>query len=688
MFGESEFGPEFVVLDKGRLLLQKRWTELFRRGGLESFEDFMCTMQGQIIGQRADRVRMRIELDSPDGREVFYLKRHHRPGLLGRLARGLGISPKVSAGRQELINILHLKRSELATMSVAAVGEGEGGAGSFIMVEELTGYEPLDDFLKGFLSKSDQPGQVQKKRELIRAVGSYVRKLHEAGMVHQDLYLCHLFVRPENPAESLSLIDLQRIRKLWRVRGRAQIKDLAELNYSAGQVGISRTDRLRFVLEYFQRRRLNRRQHLLVGLIKRKTRRIARHDRKLQARDIGQGGFSQSELARQRRRPSRTMKIALVIERMDPSRGGCETATAQIAKGLAGRGHEVSIICQEANWEHEGVKVRQLGRRRWPRGRRLQDFVGQVQGIIEKRDYDIVHTALPVPGANLYQAHGGTVPAQVRGRLRRFGRLERIALGLSEPLKATRRIMRRLERHVVADPRVLCLCVSEMIAKEYATYYQRRDGVRVIYNSVDVPAGDGPQRAVWRRQKRAELSLGPDDLLLLCVAQNFRLKGVAEAIEAFGRWYHSSPTHRGACLAVVGRDVSKHCLRLTREAGVAERVVFPGASKQIFNWYAAADACILLSWYDPCSLVVLEAARWGIPCITTAYNGASLLLGEGVVLVPSPADTEAVVAGLDKLADPQQRQEMSRICLGMADELSMERYIDQLLEVYGEILER
>jgi len=203
-----------------------------------------------------------------------------------------------------------------------------------------------------------------------------------------------------------------------------------------------------------------------------------------------------------------------------------------------------------------------------------------------------------------------------------------------------------------------------------------------------VPANNGADRAVWRRQRRAELSVGPDDLVLLCVAQNFRLKGVAEAIKAFGKWYHSCPTHSGARLVVVGRAASGHYRWLVRKAGVAGRVVFPGASKEIFSWYAAADACILLSWYDPCSLVVLEAARWGIPCITTAYNGATALLGAGVLLVASPADTEAVVVGLDKLADPKQRQQMSRICLGMADELSMERYTNQLLEVYGEILQR
>ncbi len=688
MFGENEFGPEFVVLDKGKLLVRKRWMELLKGAALEHYEDFMSTMQGEILGERADRVRMRISLESPEGHQVFYLKRHHRPGFFGLLARGLGIRSKVSAGRQELENILHLKKSALATMTVAAAGEVEGGAGSFIMVENLAGYEPLDDFLKVFLSKSNQPEQVQKKRELIRAVGSYIRKLHGAGMVHQDLYLCHLFVRPEDPASSLSIIDLQRIRHLKRVRGRARLKDLAALNYSAEQVGVSRTDRLRFILEYFQTSRLSKGQRLLLLLIRFKVVLIRRHDRKLLEKEALQNGASQSATARAVRRAEGVMKIALVIERMDPSRGGCETATGQIAEGLTRAGHEVSIICQEAKWKHDGVKIYQLGRRRWPRVRRLQNFVSQVQEIIRRSDYDIVHTALPVPGANVYQAHGGTVHAKAKGRLRRYGWLDGVIIGLGEPFKANRRRMRKLERLVAEDPKAIFLCVSEMIAKEYDAYYHQRDGVQVIYNGVDVPANNGSDRAVWRRQKRSELCVGSDDLVVLCVAQNFRLKGVAEAIKAFGRWYHSCPSHSGACLVVVGRKASGHYRRLARKAGVAKRVVFPGTSKEIFRWYAAADACILLSWYDPCSLVVLEAARWGIPCITTSFNGATTLLGAGGVLVPSPADTQAVVAGLEKMADLRQRQEMSKICLGMADQLSMARYIEQLLELYGQVLNR
>lgn len=291
MFCEGEFGPELVVLDEGRLLVQERWVELFARAGLKSFRDFMNTDQGEVLAERTGRVRMRLQLEGAGGSEVFYLKRHDRPKWLKRLSRTLGLISGDSTGRRELSNIFGLKALGLTRLTVAAAGETGPTDGSFIMTEELDRHKPLNAFLKEFLSRTDQAGFLKKKRELIRAVGSCVRRLHEAGMDHRDLYLCHLFVRPDDPAESLSLIDLQRISRHRRVRWWGRIKDLAALNYSAGQVGVSRADRLRFVLEYFQTRHLNRGQRRLLWLVEFKTGRISRHDRRLQANCGGQDGL-------------------------------------------------------------------------------------------------------------------------------------------------------------------------------------------------------------------------------------------------------------------------------------------------------------------------------------------------------------------------------------------------------------
>ena len=199
----------------------------------------------------------------------------------------LGVCSR-SKGRQELTNICRLQKAGLATLIAAAVGESGVNEGSFILVEELSGYQPLHEFMASFLAESNQIKMLRGKRELIRALARYVRRLHARGLDHRDLYLCHFFLRPEEPAQSLRLIDLQRIKRSWGLRRRhGFIKDIAAMNYSADHSGISRTDRLRFALEYFGTRRPSLRQRLFLRAVVSKTGRIGRHDRKMQINKRG-----------------------------------------------------------------------------------------------------------------------------------------------------------------------------------------------------------------------------------------------------------------------------------------------------------------------------------------------------------------------------------------------------------------
>ena len=49
-------------------------------------------------------------------------------------------------------------------------------------------------------------------------------------------------------------------------------------------------------------------------------------------------------------------------------------------------------------------------------------------------------------------------------------------------------------------------------------------------------------------------------------------------------------------------------------------------AREMRNAYFAADFLVHPTFYDPCSLVVLEALACGLPVITTRANGASELL--------------------------------------------------------------
>ena len=69
--------------------------------------------------------------------------------------------------------------------------------------------------------------------------------------------------------------------------------------------------------------------------------------------------------------------------------------------------------------------------------------------------------------------------------------------------------------------------------------------------------------------------------------------------------------------------------------GIRDHVRFVGHCAEMRNAYFAADFLVHPTFYDPCSLVVLEALACGLPVITTAPTGpASLLkpLSEGYVI--------------------------------------------------------
>jgi len=348
---------------------------------------------------------------------------------------------------------------------------------------------------------------------------------------------------------------------------------------------------------------------------------------------------------------------------------------------LARCGCDVTIVCQSGSWEAPGVEVRQVGARGTSRKSRLQNFAADIARAIEGWGFDIVHASLPVPCANVYQPRGGTVPAQIDASLRRRSAPGRLLRRITEPFNACRRQMAAFERGLLTGGGAICLCVSQMVKDECLSYYGLTDRVEVVYNCVDVPSGE--IRDDDRLRIRGEIGAAPDAPVFLTVATNFELKGVAQAIEAFAQWRSDSGCD-GSRLVVVGRQSPDRYVKLAADCGAGDAVVFAGPTREIFQWYAGADAVILLSWYDPCSRVVLEAARWSIPSITTRFNGAAEAFGGGgCIVVDSPLDKGAIIAAYEAMADPDTRREHSEACGALGDYLGVERHVEELIDAYG-----
>ncbi len=206
------------------------------------------------------------------------------------------------------------------------------------------------------------------------------------------------------------------------------------------------------------------------------------------------------------------------------------------------------------------------------------------------------------------------------------------------------------------------VAVSNMVKRHVETFHHvPKERVRVVHNAIDPARLAVPQPGAVRCALRNRLGLEPGDLVGLFVGHNFALKGLEPLIRALGGRKARNRSARPIDLIVCGSGAIGPYNRLARRLGVGDKVHFLGYYPDVPACYWSSDFFVQPTYYDPCSLVVLEALACGLPVITTAQNGASELLSdgrEGYVLTAPDAGDE-LIAALDHLADDATRRAMA-----------------------------
>ncbi|MHC4913366.1 MAG: lipopolysaccharide kinase InaA family protein, partial [Planctomycetota bacterium] len=122
-----------------------------------------------------------------------------------------------------------------------------------------------------------RPENLRLQRNFIARLAAFIKKFHETKYRHRDLYFSHIFYA--NNGE-FHLIDLARAFKPRIFTERFRIKDIAQVHYSAPARHFSRTDRLRFYINYSGRDKLNTTDKVFIKKAMAKAERMARHDTK------------------------------------------------------------------------------------------------------------------------------------------------------------------------------------------------------------------------------------------------------------------------------------------------------------------------------------------------------------------------------------------------------------------------
>lgn len=211
--------------------------------------------------------------------------------------------------------------------------------------------------------------------------------------------------------------------------------------------------------------------------------------------------------------------------------------------------------------------------------------------------------------------------------------------------------------------------------------------LRLLGNGVDL--GRFHPDPDVRAEVRAELGLGPDDVVVGAVGRLVQEKGYREL---FAAWKQISAEAPAARLIVVGPsepDKADGIDAATIAAAEADGVRFLGMRGDVDRLYQALDLYVLLSYREGYPRSAMEAAACGLPVVATDIRGCRQVVDDGVtgLLVPSHEDTAAAAAITALVRDPQRRATLAGGALQRArDVFDQERVIDITLRAYEDLL--
>jgi glycosyltransferase involved in cell wall biosynthesis len=194
-------------------------------------------------------------------------------------------------------------------------------------------------------------------------------------------------------------------------------------------------------------------------------------------------------------------------------------------------------------------------------------------------------------------------------------------------------VIRRLEAWVYSGPATLWAASTEDARQLELRFGRPLGSVPVVPHGVDTKRFSAKERKRRRAEARERLGVAGAQVCLV-IGNDMYKKGVDTAIAALPM------LPADVTLAVAGNVDGPAVREIAREHGVVERVLLWPHTKQVVDYYGAADLFLAPSREDAFHMPALEALACELPSVISKSAGVAELLEDGrhALLMSDPTD--------------------------------------------------
>jgi glycosyltransferase involved in cell wall biosynthesis len=359
--------------------------------------------------------------------------------------------------------------------------------------------------------------------------------------------------------------------------------------------------------------------------------------------------------------------VVFLIRSLD--RGGAETQLVALARGLAARMHEVTVIvlypggALEAELESSNVTIIRLGKTsRWSIAPALWGLARHLRSLHP----DVIHGYLPTSNA-LAALMNVFVPGA------------RIVFGVRASDVHLSRYDRFTRAQYLAES-LLMPWADLVISNSTAELLRVRRRSRRLRGLVHIPNGIDTDRfrpdPAGRSRLRREWQVASDETLIGLVARLDPMKDHTTFLEAARIVVEARRGTRFVCVG--GAPDRAYEARLRQHAsalGLDGTVIWAGQRADMPAVYSALDLFTLTSAFgEGFPNVIGEAMACGVPCVVTDAGDAAEIVADADLVVPR-GDAPALAAAWGRLLSRASPLTASAVRQRIVDEYSLDRLI-------------